>query len=181
MTKRTRTNVSSTAVPTWIRHLEQSDIDTLFQNPFEREDPDLRSVGELVEWLNRERTSESMFEAHDKFIAQEPSPELLLTFLLGRYVGWQSGRTSLVASLRGALMAHANRMTALGIRNAGKEVMPSERERLMRLSPELKPEFPRAAPRYREIARRLSTTQRPYKESRVRYIIEGPRKSRKKS
>jgi len=80
-------------------------------------------------------------------------------------------------------LADARRQALKALRrvNAGREVQPSERERLMRLSHELKPKFPKAAPRYREIARRLSTPKAPIKESRVRYIIEGPRKAKKKS
>lgn len=80
-------------------------------------------------------------------------------------------------------LADARRQALKALRrvNAGREVQASERERLMRLSHELKGKFPKAAPRYREMARRLSTPNKEYKEGRIRYIIEGPRKAKKKT
>jgi len=82
---------------------------------------------------------------------------------------------------RSLVDARRKSLEALRRVNAGLEVDPSERERLMRLSHELEAEFPKAAPRYREIARRFSTQKMEYKESRIRYLIEGSRKSKKKA
>lgn len=106
---------------------------------------------------------------------------MLLAFALGNNLGWTLGGISTLHELSVMLEHQLTRARALHHVNAGREVKPSERERLMRLSHELKPKFPKAAPRYREIARRLSTPKTPLKESRVRYIIEGPRKAKKKS
>ena len=154
----------------------------------------LASIGELPEGPDRDhetveayiayyeeiraRSKESVriWEAFDK--EADLSTEVRAAFLLGVRVGQVGAATCIASVTQRMVIAHLLRAARIKKRNEGKEVSHAEMAEVFQLNRELKGDFPKRSPRYAEIARRLDKPERPYKESRVRYILEGPRKSK---
>lgn len=92
--------------------------------------------------------------------------------------GYIIGHYMALVQLRGLIDEQERRLQAIERQNAGRLVSGYERNHVIALNESLTRQFPKPGVRYRVIAERMSTTGSAMKASRVRYIIEGPRKTK---
>jgi hypothetical protein len=114
-------------------------------------------------------------EAGMQKIRDETKDELEILFLLIEQSGLEAtdATTMSEAENHAAMFALNARIKALRAFREKNRVSSREQNDVRALDAKLKPQFPQKTPRYREIAERMTISQ-----DRVRYIIEGPRRTR---